>query len=313
MTDRPPGRTGVIANPVAGRSEGRARWDRLVIEVRREFPDAVFRTTTRAGDERAAVGELLRSGVDRIVVVGGDGTLHQVADALLTAGASGVQRPSLGVLPLGSGNDFARGLGIPLDPFAALRALRSARPVSVDAGRITFEDERPARSTHWINQSYLGFGATVVRRVALGHRPADQRAYTRAVFREIVRARPHRYTLERDSGPADEADAMNLLVTNGRYSGSGMLSSPRADPTDGLLEVLRVGPVGRLRLLSGLRRFRSGTHLSLPELRSWTVRNLTVRTDDPSALVEADGDIVGRLPARYEVLPGALTFLRPPG
>lgn len=308
-SERP--RIGVIANPIAGRSGDRSRWDWLVAELRRELPEAIVRTTGQAGDERAAAEELLDAGIDRLVAAGGDGTLHQVADAVLRARPDSSARPALGVLPLGSGNDFARGLGIPLAPVAALRMLRRARAVPVDVGRITFVGERPVRSIHWLNQSYLGFGARVVRRVALRGRPANASAYTRAVLREIGRARAQRYLLDHGSGPPETIEAMNLLVTNGRYSGSGMLSSPRADPCDGKFEMILVGPVGRLRLLSGLRRFRAGTHLALPEVRSWTLTRLAVRSDDPEALVEADGDIVGRLPAQYEVLAGALRFLLP--
>ncbi len=305
--------TAVIANPTAGRTDDRTRWDRLETEIRRELAGAVIRTTRRAGDERTIVTELLAEGIDRLLVAGGDGTLHQVVDAVLEARPRAVDRPVLGTLPLGSGNDFARGLGLPLDPHAALRALASARAIPVDVGRLTFVDEEPVRSIHWLNQSYLGFGADVVRRVAAGTRPADQRAYTRAVLREIGRARPHRYTLVGDRDAPREIEAMNMLVANGRYSGSGMLSSPRADPTDGQLDLLVVGPVGRLRLLSGLRRFRSGTHLTLPEVRTWRVDRITIRSDDPASLVEADGDIVGRLPVRYEVLPESLRFLVPGG
>lgn len=312
MVEPPVGtRTGVIANPTAGRTEDSSRWEHLRTELHRELPDAIVRTTSRAGGERAAVTELLAAPIDRLVVVGGDGTLHQVVDALLDLRSSEGERPALGVLPLGSGNDFARGLGIPLAASDALGALRSAHPTPVDVGRVTFLDERPPRTIHWLNQSYLGFGAAVVRRVGLGARPADSRAYARAVLREIGRARPHHYTLEEGPGPPTEIEAMNLIVTNGRYSGSGMLSSPLADPTDGTFEILRVAPVGRLRLLRGLRRFREGTHLTLPEVSSWRVVRVTVRSDDPEPLVEADGDIVGRLPARYEVLPGAIRFLVP--
>ena len=310
MSDSARGRTGVIANPIAGPASDRTRWELLLREIHRELPDAMVRTTNRSGEERAITGELLASGVDRLLIAGGDGTLHQFVDALLGERPDMSGRPTVGILPLGSGNDFARGLGIPLDPGLALRALREAREIPVDVGRITFVGEHPARSVHWINQSYLGFGANVVRRVALGTRPADQRAYTRAALREIVRARPGRFTLESD-GPPEELTAMNLLVTNGRYSGSGMLSSPRADPTDGRFEMILVGPIGRFRLLSGLRRFRAGTHLILPEVRSRSITRLTVRSADPEALVEADGDIIGRLPAQYEVLPGAIRCLVP--
>jgi len=312
MTETPGARMGIVANPAAGRSSDPSRWNRILSELRGRFPSAHLCTTRGPGDERRAVSELLALAVETLVVAGGDGTLHQVVDALLASPRPTAQRPALGFVPLGSGNDFARGLGVPLDPLEGMTALESSRPVSVDVGRLTFLGENPVRVISWLNQCYLGFGAAVVARVARASRPADTGAYTRSALAELWRARPHRYWLEADGRPTEEAMAMNLLVTNGRYSGSGMLSSPKADPTDGNLDVLLVAPVGRIRLLTGLRRFREGTHLELPEVRGWKVRSLVVRTDDPSPLVEADGDIVGRLPARYDVVPAALRVLVPP-
>jgi diacylglycerol kinase (ATP) len=311
MADPEGFRVGIVANPVAGRSADPNRWNRIVSELQGRFPSAHLRPTQGPGDERRAVTELLALHADRIVVAGGDGTVHQVIDAILASSLSASERPVVSLVPLGSGNDFARGLGVPVDTFEAIRALSRTREVSVDIGRLTFLGEVPVRSIYWTNQCYLGFGASVVDRVARASRPADQTAYLRAALRELWHAHPHRYLLDSDDQPSVEVDAMNLLITNGRYSGSGMLSSPRADPTDGALDVVLVGRVGRLRLLTGLRRFRAGTHLTLPEVRSWTVKNLTVRSQEPSDLVEADGDIVGRLPARYELVPAALRVTVP--
>jgi len=311
MTESAPLRIGIVANPVAGRTKDPGRWRRVVSELQRRYPGARLRPTQRAGDERRAVAELLSEAVDQIWVAGGDGSLHQVVDALLDSTRSPAERPTLGFIPLGSGNDFARGIGIPLDPFEAIRALENTRVLTFDVGRLTFLGETPVRSAYWLNQSYLGFGARVVDRVARSPRPADQRAYVRAALRELLRAHPHRYSLESDDRPAESAEAMNLLVTNGRYSGSGMLTSPLANPSDGVLDVVFVEPVGRLRLLTGLRRFRAGTHLTMPEVRTWKVRSFVIRSDSPAELVEADGDIVGHLPARYEVVAGALRVLVP--
>ena len=304
-------RIGIVANPAAGRLTGTERWNQIVAELQRRFPTARLRPTRGRGDERPAVTELLKFPVDRLVVAGGDGTVHQVVDALLSSSRSPAERPVIGLVPLGSGNDFARGLGIPMDPFDAIRALGDTQDVAVDIGRLTFFGETPGRSSYWMNQCYLGFGASVVDRVGRGSRPADQTAYLRSALRELWRARPHRYMLESDDRPRIQVEAMNLLITNGRYSGSGMMSSPLADPTDGALDIVSVDRVGRLRLLTGLRRFRAGTHLTLPEVRTWKVRVLTVHGEDPAELVEADGDIVGHLPARYEVVPGALRVMVP--
>ena len=302
---------GVVVNPAAGRFKDPGHWNPVLAQLRQEFPGARIRQTEGPGDERRAVGELLARDVRRIIVAGGDGSVHQVVETLLASPLSPADRPTIGFVPLGSGNDFARGLGIPMDPVTAVHALSNAREVAVDIGRLTFLGETPVRTVYWMNQSYLGFGARVVDRVARGTRPADQSAYVRASLRELLHARAHRYALKTDEGPEEWTESVNLLVTNGRYSGSGMLTSPRADPTDGAFDVVFVAPIGRLRLLQGLRRFRAGTHLELPEVRTWRVRSLIVKAERSDELVEADGDIVGKLPARYDVLPGALRVLVP--
>ena len=302
---------GVVVNPAAGRFNDPGHWDRVIAHLREQFSTALIRRTTGPGDERTAVAELLERNVNRIIIAGGDGSVHQVVEAVLTSSRAPADRPTIGFVPLGSGNDFARGLGVPMDPVAAVRALGSSQETAVDIGRLTFLGETPVRSEFWMNQSYLGFGARVVSRVTRGTRPANQSAYVRASLRELLHARPHRYMLESDGGPAESTLSMNLLVTNGRYSGSGMLTSPRADPTDGAFDVVLVGPIGRLRLLRGLSRFRAGTHLDLPEVRTWRVRSLIVQAERPDELVEADGDIVGRLPVRYDVLPSALRVMVP--
>ena len=311
MAEESGARVGVIVNPVAGRPKDPGHWNPVIGELRRRLPTAHLHTTRGPGDEQLAVAELLKLPVDRIVVAGGDGSVHQVVDALMSSSLAAADRPALAFVPLGSGNDFARGLGIPLTPLEAIRILDTARERSVDLGKLTFLGETPVRSAYWMNQSYLGFGARVVDRVSRGSRPADQRAYVRAALREVLHAPVHRYSLQSDDRPAESTEEANLLITNGRYSGSGMLTSPNADPSDGTFDVVFVGPIGRLRLLRGLQRFRAGTHLSLPEVRTWKAKSLVVQGERPNEIVEADGDIVGKLPARYDILPGAIRVLVP--
>jgi len=307
-----PAGVGIVVNPVAGRFKDRDHWNPVIAQLRERFPTARIRMTEGPGDERRAVAELLSQSARRIIIAGGDGSVHQVVETLLTSHPDPADRPAVGFVPLGSGNDFARGLGIPMDPMGAVQSLASSREIAVDIGRLTFLNEIPVRTVFWMNQSYLGFGARVVDRVSRGSRPADQSAYVRASLRELLHARAHRYALRSDDRPEEWAESVNLLVTNGRYSGSGMLTSPHADPTDGAFDVVFVEPIGRLRLLRGLSRFRAGTHLELPEVRTWRVRSLQVRAERADEIVEADGDIVGKLPARYDVIPGALRVLVPP-
>ncbi len=308
-----PQRVYVVLNPWAGGRKGEQRWAELEVPIKTRFPVLTVLRTTRPQEEAALGRRAVREGADLVIAAGGDGTLSGVVDGVLSEPPmTHATPPALAVLPIGSGSDFARGLGLPRDPAQVVPLIAAGAPRELDVGRLTFLGETPPRVRYFVNQSYVGFGAKVVRRVNQKKGGAGREgAYSRAVLPELFHHHPLPVHMQGAGAPKDTYGLSNLVVAIGRYSGGGMLSSPNSDPTDGLFDMISVGPVSRLRLLSNLSKFRSGKHLALKDILSWRGTHLQVEAQGGTAaeqIVEADGDVVGNLPVLYEVVPKALTF-----
>jgi len=221
--------------------------------------------------------DLPSGGLDALVVLGGDGAVHHAVQYCAATGTP------LGLVPAGTGNDLARGLGLPLDPLRAadvvVAALRDRRRRSVDLGRVA--------GTWFASVLCTGFDAAVNARAARLRWPSGPRRYDVAVLAELAafRARPVRLTTEH--GRLD-LDATLVAIGNTPFYGAGMQICPHADPADGLFDVTVVGPVGRadlLRILPGLRR---GAHLRHPAVR--TLRAREVRIEATGWPLCADGE-----------------------
>ncbi len=233
---------------------------------------------------RAAVAE----GAERLVVVGGDGMVHLAIQAV--AGTPTV----LGLVPSGSGNDFARGVGVPTERPAAIEAALD-EPAPVDLMRI---GDRWAASV-----ATAGFSVDVNARANAMRWPSGGSRYTIATLRELPRLAARRFELRIDEEPL-AVPATLVTVANTSNFGGGMRITPGADPTDGVLDVTVVGAVGRVELLRWFRTVFSGTHLEHPKVTTYRGRRITIAA--PRTEVWADGEPVARAPATIEVAPGAL-------
>lgn len=307
-----PQRVYVVLNPRAAGGQAEVRWNTLEPSLKGRFPFLTVLRTTRPQEEASLAQRAVREGADLIIAAGGDGTLSGVVDGALSEPPRTFSLPpAIAVLPVGTGSDLARGLGLPRDPAAVVPRIASGSPRRLDVGRLTFYEETPPRVRHFVNQSYLGFGAKVVRRVNRKQGARSEGAYSRAVLPELLHHRPVPVQLQGPGAPGGTFGLSNLVVAIGRYSGGGMLSSPNSDPADGLFDMIAVGPVSRLRLLRNLSKFRTGRHLTMKDVTVWKGPTLDARAQGGAPderLVEADGDIVGNLPVRYDLLPGVLTF-----
>jgi YegS/Rv2252/BmrU family lipid kinase len=259
----------------------------------------------------------VRAGRRRLLVAGGDGSVHDVVNGLRAA-ADFSPSPSpvtLGVLPLGTGNDWARSLRMPTDRVELAAVVRRGRVAALDLGRIDF----PARGgeagtpTCWfVNVAGAGFDAHVIQRLPT---PLPSGiAYLAGALGSLARYRSPAFQIRIESAAVDVArlDGRFLLafVANGRYCGHRMKVAPAAMLDDGLLDVVTIDEVGLPGALARLAKLYRGTLLGDPLVRHR--QGSCVRIDaDPAAVVEADGQIVGRTPAIFSVLPRSLQVLVP--
>ncbi|UOE45422.1 YegS/Rv2252/BmrU family lipid kinase [Agromyces larvae] len=294
---RHPRRLIVAVNPLASfgrnRAVGPAVVARLVDEGHRVqmLREANFELLRREAESAFA------QGADGVIVVGGDGMVSLGANLVAGTGVP------LGVVAAGTGNDLARGLGLPHDdPGAATEALVAAlgrEPRSVDAARV----EHGGTTTWFACILSAGFDAIVNERANRMTRPRGPSRYTLALLRELATFRPRRYAITID-GERREQRAMLVSVANNVSLGGGMRVVPHADLSDGLLDVFIVHPLSRLRLLRVFPKVFAGTHVDHPAVEFRTATRVRLESDD--AIAYADGERIGSLPVDIEVVPGAL-------
>lgn len=297
-----------VVNPIAGNGRAHGLAPRIEAWLRdRGLTARLLETRERGHAERLAstAGDL---GHDRVVVVGGDGTIQEVVNGLLTAGrAPGNGVPALGVVPAGNGNDLVRNLALPLDPMAALAVALGETTRSIDVAVASGDD---GRRRHFAVAGGVGFDARVAH-VMYGHRLPWQRGragYFLSTFFELLRFRNHRLRIALDTPDGERAvERSSLLVAfaNGPFYGGGMQICPGADPGDGLLDICIAGDLSRweaIRLLPGIYR---GAHVGHPKVEFVRARSVQFDGTD-GTLVHLDGEPFGAIPLSVELLPAAL-------
>jgi YegS/Rv2252/BmrU family lipid kinase len=288
----------LIANANAGSGESAAVQAAVEALRSRRRVDVV---ATRAGDELDAVIAGL-AGRD-LVVAGGDGSLHAAVDSLYRLGR--LAQPTIALIPLGTGNDFARGLRIPLDPVRAAAVVLDGRPTGVD---ILLDDKDGVV----VNVAHAGVGADA----GMEARPFKARlgrlAYVAGALIAAVRTQGHLLQVRADDQVLADGTrrVLQVGIGNGPRVGGGTRLAPDADPTDGLADVLVSFAVKPLdRLLYGVH-LRRGTHDERHDVRTVQSRKITVSGQE--FCCDTDGELAGPMASRtWNVLPQAFTMMLP--
>ena len=301
----------LLVNPTAGGGRGARTGARAAGLLRRAGHDVRVLTTpvpTGHPAPRHALADAL-PGLDALVVVGGDGTVH--AGVQLTAG-TGVP---LGIVPAGTGDDVARSLGVPRgtdDAVATLARALDRGPRRVDAVRAGAPDD--PEPPWYAGVLSCGFDAAVNAR-ANTLRGGGRTRYLRGVAGELRRFAPYGYRLTLDDAVWESGGTL-VAAANAPRFGGGILVAPDASMTDGLLDVVVAGPFTRRGVLAVLPGAYRGRHVRHPAVRVLRTRSVLVEADPrlggPPPVAYADGERLGPLPLRATVVPGALAVLTRP-
>lgn len=264
--------------------------------------------TSAAGEAATLAREAALEGAEVVVAVGGDGTVHEIVNGLMTLPQ--VERPKLGILPVGSGNDFAFAAGIPTDLKKALEVVLRGETLAGDVGSIEIGTAR----SYWCNTVGIGFDAKVTVR---SRRIRALRGTAMYVAATLLTLMKEHETFEAEitvDGESFHEPILMMTLGNGPREGGGFYTTPNSRIDDGQFEMLIGKPMSRLRMLSLLLRVLKGTHLGSPEfsLRSFHRMNLT---SDRSLVIHADGEILavpvdGVRSITVELQPVALRVIR---
>lgn len=293
----------LVLNPGAG--FGRA--GKLLAEIRQAFKDRDIVTdtllTAHSGDARERLGASRLDGYDGVVAAGGDGTVFEVLNGLCRHSPDA--RVPLGVVPVGTGNAFARDLGLlPGEWRKAVSIIAAANLRRVDVGRVQTASEQ----FHFINVIGMGFvvdaGLRAQRLKRLG-----AVAYTLGTLWQTLQLKSYPLRIEID-GKTIEQDNLFVEISNTRYTGTSFLIAPGAEMDDGLLDVTLLQKLGRLRLLRLFPTVYSGRHVEYPEIQ--VLRGKSIRILEPAGcLLAPDGEFRGTTPAEITCLHRGLTIFGP--
>jgi diacylglycerol kinase (ATP) len=307
-------RTTVIVNPESQGKRLGKRWSDIADTLGRAFPfdEAI---TRGPGDATRLTREALRAGVERVVAIGGDGTVNEVVNGFFDDdGAPIAPEASFALIPFGTGGDFRRTLGLPTGLAEAARVVAANHRRRIDVGRLAFTSPDGARVHRmFANIASFGVSGVVDRLVNESGKRFGRLSFMLATARATWSYRNQRVQLTFDGADRLEATINTVAVANGRYFGGGMMVAPEAELDDGQFDVVAMGDFGFGDLLKSGRRLYQGTHVSMDKVTSRRAKVVEAEGVEPGAVIEldVDGECPGRLPARFELLAGALWVVAP--
>ncbi len=301
-----PKRIALVINPTAGR--GRA--GRAIPAIRTCIEDhnieATYYYTSARGEGEWLAKQAIEAGAEVVVAVGGDGTLHEVTNAVMAAPKGSV---ALGLIPFGTGNDFARGIGLFGDLQKACDAIATGHVHQIDIGRI--KGTGLGHGRWFLVAAGLGFVADIAKTVNEGVRFLHGApAYIYGAAKTLRHLEAFPLTVAIDGEPIDMVSATLISVSNVETTGGGLKIAPNADPADGVLDICLVGEISRLELLKQLPHVANGTHVGHPAVRMIRAKSIEIVTETPKSLW-IDGEVVGQTPASFTIHQGALPMMLP--
>ena len=292
-------KTFIIMNPKAGSVTDLE----ALIERFRRIPDAKVLVTAKAGGATQSTRKALRRGCDLIVAAGGDGTLNEVVNGLREEASATV----LGLVPLGTGNDFARTMNLPTAVDEAIDLLIAGHTRPIDLVRVTSDEVR-----YFVNVSTGGFSGLVDENLTPEMKKTwGPLTYLRGAAAALPDLRAYRTTVSLDNAESLTLNLYNIVIANGRYLGSGTQIAPEASVDDGLLDIILIPEQTPAELAVLATRVALANHLSSDSIVFRRAAKVTVKSQ-PGMRFNVDGELVGNEPAQFEVLPRALQFIARP-
>jgi diacylglycerol kinase (ATP) len=289
-----------IINPNSGHGKAAGAWTK----VRAFLPGHVEELMTRhRGHAVELVRTAIKAGAKTVVAVGGDGTINEVVNGFFENDRVISDEVRLGIIPHGTGSDFARTVSLPFDPKMAAAVIHAGEPKLVDLLKVEYTTGEGLPSLRYsINITSFGIGASVAARA--------KRSYLVATLQTAFTLRGNSVRLHIDGTNTLEERISNVAIGNGQFQGGGMRLCPAASISDGLLDVTVIRYLSLFELLKGIPALYNGRILSHPKVNSYRAKHVQA-TSNETVLIEIDGEPLGRLPIEIWIVPKALRVLMP--
>jgi diacylglycerol kinase (ATP) len=290
----------VITNPSSASGATGKAWPKIASELRTHLGPYQLSFTKKRGDAMAIALEAASKGTQLLIACGGDGTVSEVANGIITSGRA----VELAILPSGTGGDFRRSLDIPTRARDAAALIREGKSRLIDVGRITYVSHSGHQSTrHFLGVASFGMSAEVIERVK-----REQISFARSMIQTAMSSSSARVIVQLDDEHERHLTVANFCVANARYFGGGMKIAPDAKLNDGKFDVVSIGDLSALTIVTNAPRLYTGSHLSMDNVGHVLAKKIIARPAQKGAEIslEIDGELPGRLPATFQIVPNAL-------
>jgi YegS/Rv2252/BmrU family lipid kinase len=304
-------RTVVVVNPASAGGKAGKQWPETSALLHAQFGAFDEARTAAPGDATTLTREAIRGGAEMVVALGGDGTTNEVVNGFFEEAGGPAVNPDavLGLLPFGTGGDFRKTLGLGLDLTENVQRLRGRESRQIDVGRMTcvgHDGQELVR--HFINIASFGMSGDVDARVNRSRKTLGGKlTFMVATVRSLLSFDNVRIRLTLDDREPFERLCNTVSVANGKWFGGGMKVAPNAEPDDGIFDLIGFGDVGIGWFATKQGLLYKGEHLD--DSRVFSDRAARVRAEsveEREVLIDLDGEQPGRLPATFDVLPGAI-------
>ena len=303
-------KTHFIVNPNSGGGSVGKNWEQLLKRIEDKIGKIEYSFTTSKGHGSDIALDLSKKGFDILAVIGGDGTISEVVDGIIKSKNTSI---SIVVLNLGTGGDFSRSLGVPGDLDLALDKIKIGSTRKTDVGLVSYYSEslEKLQNRYFINIVGCGMAGAVVQTVNKSSKKFGGFSYYLGSMANILSYtnKPLRFRL--DGGDWLERKVTSLAICNGQYFGGGMRVSPNSELSDGFLDAVVIGDWNLFQKVFYSKKFYNGTISNTPKVESYRCKKIEIEPIDKNnaAIIDCDGEDLGKIPMTVEVFPNAIQFL----
>jgi len=295
-----------VVNPNAGIRKGERDWPKIVCLLDRFGFNYLPVITDYPGHAIEIVKKKVIQGYRKIMVVGGDGTLNEVVNGILSQDIVPSLSVTVAMITVGTGNDWARTYNIPKSYKYAIKAIRKGNTFVQDAGRVSYDTLDGRMERYFVNLAGMGFDAQVAKRANLkkAQGKGGPSTYLINLFQSLMQYRAKNISIEID-GQLIKAPIFSMNVGICKYSGGGMMQAPHAVADDGLLALTVIKKLGKMKVIRNVKKLYDGSFVKLPEVSTYTGKSIRV-SSEREILLEADGETLGKGPFDFSIMPGVI-------
>jgi diacylglycerol kinase (ATP) len=300
----------VIVNPNAGRRKGEKDW----LEIAGLLSKAGIKYTNVFTEHKDHAVKLtqkyIETGYKNIIVVGGDGTLNEVVNAVFLQKHYLTTDITLAMIPVGTGNDWCRMFGLPLNYKQAISFITRGKTFIQDAGKVTFKaSDEQSKTRYFINMAGMGYDALVASKTNLLKEQGKIRPFSYLL--NMITSLFSYHTSETNikfNGQSIDSTIFSMSVGICQFNGGGMRQAPNAIPDDGLFDLTIITKVTKFEVFKNIKKLFDGTFINLPQVSVHTAERIDIESTPPLFL-EVDGESLGHSPFHYEIVPLSIRII----